>query len=313
LRGDGAGRLGDPKKRKACSLIMGGGRHSKTIALLALSALAIIAFAGNSLLARAALADGAIEAGAFSVIRLASGALILLPLMGRKPSWSDMPAALALAIYVAGFSLAYLSLDAGIGALILFACVQATIVSIGYARGDRLSALGWSGLAMAFAGLLTLLAPGFVSGAQPIALASAGLMALAGMAWGAYTVMGRGTDDAAGSTARNFLIASVLVLPMLALDESQPSTDGIILAIVAGALTSGLGYVVWYKVAPQLSLGTVASAQLATPVVAALGGALLLAEPLGWRLLLGGALILGGIVLTLRKARATEEPEAKCS
>lgn len=284
---------------------------------MALSALAIFAFAGNSLLARAALADGAIEAGAFSVIRLASGALILLPLIGRKPSWSDLPAALALAVYVAGFSLAYLKLDAGTGALILFACVQATIVSIGYARGDRLSALGWSGLAMAFAGLLTLLAPGLVlgmaSGAQPIAFASAGLMALAGMAWGAYTVIGRGTDDAAGSTARNFLIASVLVLPMLALDESQPSADGIILAIVAGALTSGLGYVVWYKVAPQLSLGTVASVQLATPVVAALGGALLLAEPLGWRLLLGGALILGGIVLTLRKAKGAKVQEVRAS
>lgn len=268
--------------------------------LLVLAALAILAFAGNSLLARAALAQGAIEAGAFSAIRLASGALVLLPFLGKRPSSADLPGAIALAVYVAGFSLAYLSLDAGSGALILFACVQATILTIGFARGEALSVAGWLGLALALGGLAALLSPG----TQPIALGPAGLMAIAGIAWGVYTVIGRGTFDPTGSTARNFLIASILVAPMLVIDNAMPSPEGVAFAAITGALTSGLGYVVWYKVAPQLGLGTVASVQLATPVVAAIGGVVLLSEPIGWRLIVGGVMILSGIMLTLKKPKA---------
>ena len=269
-----------------------------------LAALAIAAFAGNSLLARAALADGAIEAGAFSAIRLAAGAIILLPFLGAKPSRADLPGATALAVYVAGFSLAYLSLGAGLGALILFSCVQATIMLTGFFRGERPSALGWVGLAIAMGGLALLLAPkGGSTGTDTISIAAAIMMGVAGIAWGAYTLIGRASGDPAGSTARNFLLAAPMVLPMLLLDSEMPSSHGVMLAVIAGALTSGLGYVIWYKVAPRLGLATVASVQLATPVVAAIGGVLLLSEPLSWPLVLGGALIVGGIVLTIHKPR----------
>ncbi|GMN03507.1 DMT family transporter [Erythrobacter sp. MTPC3] len=264
-----------------------------------LASFAIAAFAGNSLIARAALADGAIEAGAFSAIRLAAGAIVLLPFLGRFPDKRDFPGAVSLAVYVGGFSLAYLSLDAGTGALILFACVQATILTVGYTRGGALNRLGWTGFAMAMAGLLVLLAPG----GEAVELLPTIMMGVAGAAWGAYTLIGRVGGDPAGSTARNFLLASPLVLPMLLIDTALPSMHGILLAIIAGALTSGLGYVLWYKVTPRLGLGTTASVQLATPVVAAIGGIILLGEPLGWRLVAGGALIVAGIVLTIIKPK----------
>ncbi|MEP2735527.1 MAG: DMT family transporter [Erythrobacter sp.] len=270
------------------------------VSTVILASLAIAAFAGNSLLARAALVDGAIEAGAFSAIRLAAGALVLLPFLGAKPSRTDLPGAFALAVYVAGFSLAYLSLGAGIGALILFACVQATIIITGFVRGERLSLLGGAGLALAMGGLAVLLAPQTGS-AETVGIGPAMLMSAAGIAWGAYTLIGRGKSDPAGSTARNFLLAAPLVLPMLWLDSAMPSLYGVMLAVIAGALTSGLGYVIWYKVTPRLGLPTVASVQLATPVVAAIGGVLFLSEALSWRLALGGLLILGGIVLTIVK------------
>jgi len=269
------------------------------LATAVLAALAILAFAGNSLLARAALADGAIEAGAFSAIRLASGALILIPVLGQRPSRADAPGAIALAVYVAGFSLAYLELGAGVGALILFACVQTTILLVGVVRGAGPSLLGWAGLALAMAGVVLLLDP---QGGGATPLGPALLMAVAGIAWGAYTLIGRGKGDATGRTARNFLLATPLVLPMLVLDSAPPQAAGIVLAIIAGAITSGLGYVAWYKVTPRLGLTTVASVQLATPLVAALGGVLLLSEALDWPLVIGGAMILAGIVLTLRKA-----------
>lgn len=276
--------------------------------VIALAALAIAAFAGNSLIARAALADGEIEAGAYSAIRLASGALILLPVLGARPSTQDLPAAFALAIYVAGFSLAYLSLGAGIGAVILFGFVQATILGAGLVRGERMGATGWLGATLAIAGMVWLFAPWQSSASDSIVLPGA-LMAAAGIAWGAYTLIGRGSASnvggATGSTARAFLIASVLVAPMLAIDGQWPSASGVMLAVASGTITSGLGYIVWYKVAPQLGIGTVASVQLATPVAAALGAAVLLAEPLTWRLAIGGAVILIGIVLTLIKPSQT--------
>ena len=274
-------------------------RNSATT--LALVVLAILAFAGNSLLARAALADGAIDAGAFSAIRLASGSLVLFWLTGARPRRKDVPGAVSLAVYVGGFSLAYLSLGAGAGALILFACVQVTIIAIGYWNGEGLSRAGWIGLALAMLGLTILLLPGQLA----VAVWPAMLMALAGIAWGVYTVIGRGSGAAKESTTRNFLLATPMVLPMLLLDSFIPSWQGVGLAIVAGALTSGLGYVVWYTVAPKLRLGTVASVQLATPVVAALGGVLLLSEPFDLRMAAGAGLILAGIVLTMIKPRAS--------
>lgn len=267
-----------------------------------LAMIAIAAFAGNSLLARAALGAGAIEAGAFSTIRLAAGALVLLPFLGRRPKAKDLPGAISLAVYIAGFSIAYLSLGAGTGALILFACVQVTIIVVGYLRGEGPSVVGWAGMMLAIGGLVVLLAPaGDGVELAPTMLFPALMMGAAGAAWGAYTLIGRASDDAVGSTARNFLIAAPMMVPMLWLDSGWPNWYGVMLAVIAGALTSGLGYVIWYKVAPMMGLATIASVQLATPVVAAIGGVLLLSEPLDWRLGVGGVLILAGIVLTIIK------------
>lgn len=271
----------------------------------ALASLAIAAFAGNSLLARAALGDGAMGAAAFSAIRLLAGALILLPVIGRLPGRADWPGAMALAVYVAGFSFAYRTIPAGTGALILFAAVQATILLVGHARGEALTRTGWAGLILATAGLVTLLAPGNAT----VNPAAGALMALSGAAWGVYTLIGRDAGNATGRTARSFLLAAPLMLPLLILETSSgvppvvPSPFAMLLAVVSGAVTSGLGYVVWYKVIPRLGLATVASVQLATPVVAAVGGAIWLAEPLGWRIVIGGGLVLGGIMLTLAKPR----------
>lgn len=276
------------------------------IATLTLASLAIAAFAGNSLIARAALADGAMGAGAFSAIRLTAGALVLLPMIGRRPVRADWPGALALAAYVAAFSFAYLGIAAGSGALILFAAVQVTILLAGTARGEALTLPAWIGLGLAMTGLVLLLAPG----GEAVDPQAAALMAVAGIAWGIYTLIGRGSGDATGRTARSFLLAAPLMLPLLWWDwvggaaPLAASRGGALLAVASGAVTSGLGYIVWYKVIPRLGLASVASVQLATPVVAALGGVLLLSEPLGWRLLGGGGLILVGIVLTLSKPRS---------
>lgn len=273
--------------------------------VIVLAALAITAFAGNSLLARAALADGAIDAGAYSAIRLASGALILLPFLSARPSRADLPGALALAAYVVGFSLAYLELGAGLGALILFGFVQATIILFGLFKGETIGARGGLGIVLALAGLVWVLEPWRATSSEAATLLPSLLMAAAGMAWGAYTLIGRGSAQrpggAMGSTARYFLIASFLVAPMLAWDSAWPSWQGVLLAVTSGTITSALGYVVWYKVAPQLGLATVACVQLATPVAAALGGVAFLAETLTLQVIAGGGLILLGIVLTLRK------------
>jgi len=273
--------------------------------VIALAALAIAAFAGNSLLARAALADGAIDAGAYSAIRLASGAIILLPFLSARPSRADLPGAFALAVYVAGFSLAYLELGAALGALILFGFVQATIVFYGLLKGENISARSGLGIVLALAGLIWVLEPWRATTSEATYLLPSLLMAGAGIAWGAYTLIGRGSalrpGGASGSTARAFLIASFLVAPMLAWDSALPSWQGILLAIASGTITSGLGYVVWYKVAPQLGLATVACVQLATPVAAALGGVVFLAEVLTAQVIAGGSLILMGIILTLKK------------
>ena len=275
---------------------------SALITTVLLASIAIIAFAGNSLFARAALADGEMGAGAYSAIRLAAGAAILLPVLGGLPRRADWPGAIALAVYVGGFSLAYQALDAATGALILFGFVQATILLTGVARGESPDTRGWLGLLLAMAGVAYLLAPsGATNGPWPGNLMAGVLMAGAGAAWGAYTLIGRGAGNPARRTARSFLLATPLVLPMLLFDQAAPSTFGITMAVLSGALTSGLGYVAWYAVAPRLGLATVASVQLATPVVAAFGGALLLAEPLTMELAIAAGLILGGIVLTIRR------------
>lgn len=270
---------------------------SEALRTLVLAVAAIAAFAGNSLLARAAIGSGAIDAGAYSLIRLAAGAAILIPFLRGCPRLGDMPGALSLLVYAAAFAFAYRLLPAGTGALILFACVQATILLVGIAKGERPSPAAYAGLVLALGGVAWLLAPS----ADPADPAAAMLMAAAGIAWGIYTLLGRGISDPARSTAANFLLAAPFALPLLALDGSPATTHGIVLAVVAGAITSGLGYVVWYAVAPRLGLATVAAVQLATPVATAMAAAPLLAEPLTLRLAMAAALVLGGILLTMRR------------
>ena len=262
---------------------------------------AIIAFAGNSLLTRAALGNDLIAPGAFSAIRLTAGAIILLPwLLRGGPRRVDMRQALALLIYVVAFSFAYRALNAGTGAMILFASVQAIIILSAWSAGQHLRGIEITGMALALLGMIVLL--GMVGGTVPFVPALT--MAGAGCAWGLYTIMGRGTDDPARSTAGNFLIAAVVAAPIPLIEGGTAMTlTGMTLAIVAGALTSGLGYVIWYSVVPHLRHATIGAAQLATPVMAAIGGALFLGETLTWRLAVAAALILGGIALTLKQRR----------
>ncbi|HEX2010009.1 MAG TPA: EamA family transporter [Roseateles sp.] len=269
--------------------------------LLSLSTAALLAFAANSLLCRLALQRASIDPASFTSLRLAAGALVLaLIVWQRRPVAAvapDWPAALMLWTYMACFSFAYLSLSAGSGALILFAAVQLTMFGAGLRAGERFAPAAWAGLALALAGLLYLVAPGLA--APPPGAAA--LMALAGLAWGVYSLRGRKAGDALGASAGNFLRALplALLLSLMAASSRHLQGEGIILALVSGGLTSGLGYVLWYAALPGLSAMRAATLQLAVPPLAALGGVLLLGEALSLRLLLASAAILGGIALAL--------------
>lgn len=276
-------------------------------ALLFLTGFALLAFAGNSLLTRAALSQALIGAGAFAIIRLACGALMLIAANGFAwqrvlPGPKDGPAIFALLIYMGCFSFAYKALGAANGALILFASVQISMAAIAAARGEPLGLRQSAGLALAFGGLTWLLAPGI--SAPPVLPAA--LMAAAGTAWGVYTLLGRAASDALAVNARNFLGAAPLGLALLGLEPSvMPSAAGIGLAIAAGALTSGLGYAIWYRALPHLSSATAGTVQLLVPVLTAAGAGFWLGEQLSARLLVACVAILSGIALTLRFQKRT--------
>ncbi|AOX99426.1 DMT family transporter [Jeongeupia sp. USM3] len=266
-----------------------------------LTALAMLAFAGNSILCRLALRDAAIDAASFTVIRLVSGALVLwlIVLIRGGRAAGNWRSALALLAYAAMFSFAYLGLTAATGALLLFAAVQATMVGVGWWGGERMNGGQCSGLAMAMAGLVVLLLPG-LSAPPP---ASAALMVGAGMAWGVYSLRGRGSTDPLGETAGNFARAVPLALPLLAWSVRPAGLDGVVFAVLSGALASGCGYAVWYAALRGLSASGAAAVQLSVPVIVAAAGVLLLGEPLSLRLVLASAAILGGIALVLRAKR----------
>mgnify|MGYP000955662932 CR=1 FL=1 len=281
--------------------------HSPLRRTILLTAIAMLAFAGNSLLCRLALAGGHIDPAGFTLIRLASGAVMLAVLAGfgrsaRRLSGS-WPAAAALLAYAAAFSFAYVQLPAGTGAFLLFAAVQATMIAAGLARGERLTGLQWLGSALALAGLAILAAPG-ADAPPPL---SALLMIISGVAWGAYSLLGRGTVDALGATAGNFLralpLAMVVLLPGL-LSIPLPGMIGVICAVLSGALASGVGYAIWYAALPGLTPAQGASVQLSVPVITAIIGAAALAEPVTWRLGLSSVTILGGIALVIGMRRA---------
>jgi len=273
-----------------------------TARTLLLTTLAMLAFAGNSLLCRVALRDTGIDPTSFSALRLLAGALVLglLLRLRRGPSTvtGDWRGAVALFVYAAAFSYAYVNLDAGTGALLLFASVQLSMIAWGLFKGERLSPMQTLGSALALAGLVGLLLPG--ASTTP-AIAASLLMILSGIAWGAYSLLGRGSSDPLAATAGSFIrampIAAVLCLaafPSLAWDR-----PGVIYALLSGGLTSGVGYAIWYAVLPRLAATQAASIQLSVPLLTALAGSLLLSEPLTGRLLVAGLTILGGIVLVL--------------
>ncbi|GGO80728.1 hypothetical protein GCM10011348_18070 [Marinobacterium nitratireducens] len=271
-----------------------------------LTALALLAFAANSIFCRLGLHAGAIDAASFTAIRLLSGALMLLLLLSLRQrrrsarlslAWHPV-AAFCLFAYAILFSLAYLQLATGTGALILFGAVQLTMIGWGMLRGSRPSRPEWLGIALAAAGLLYLLLPGAT--APP--LLPAGAMALAGVAWGAYTLLGRGTRDALAGTTANFVLALPpgLLALWLMVDDAHLAPAGVAYAVASGAFASGCGYAIWYRVLPALAPTAAATLQLSVPVLAALGGVALLAEPLHLRLVLAGTLVLGGIALVIR-------------
>lgn len=273
---------------------------------LVLTALAMVAFAANSVLCRLALREGAIDAASFTAVRLVSGAVALgLILLLRDRSVKAMAAqgnqgsALALFVYAAGFSLAYVELATGTGALLLFGAVQATMIGIGLYRGERLAPLQWLGLMLALAGLVALMLPGAT--APP--LAAAALMLVAGGAWGVYSLRGKGAADATAVTAGNFLRALIWLLPLalFAWPAQWPQGAGLVYAVLSGALASGAGYAIWYLALRGLVSSTAATVQLSVPVLAALAGVLWLDEAFTLRLLLASAAILGGIALVIRR------------
>ena len=273
--------------------------------LLALSALVMVAFAANSLLNRWAVGGGLIGALPFALIRVASGALVLGLLARARPTRAALKSALWLTLYLVGFSMAYTALDAGVGALILFAGVQVTMLAGAALAGEPQPPRRLLGAGVALLGLAALLWPGTqaVPAPQP-----ALLMGAAALGWGLYSLAGRGVAAPLKATAANFLLATPMVAlatlatgPDLTLPPAQPL--GMALAAVAGAVTSGLGYALWYAVLPQLGAARAAVAQLTVPVIAIAAGALLLGERLGPAALAASAVVLAGVALATLPAR----------
>jgi drug/metabolite transporter (DMT)-like permease len=262
----------------------------------------MIAFASNSLLCRLALKHTSIDAATFTLDRIVTGAIALwlvMKIRGRA-NWKaagNWPSALALYIYAAAFSFAYISLSAGTGALLLFGAVQATMIFWGLRRGERLRAIQIFGLTAAIGGLIILVFPGL--SAPP--LIGSILMLSAGVAWGIYSLRGKGEKNPASATAGNFLRAVPFagLLSVIMMRQHHFDSLGALYAVISGAITSGLGYVIWYSALPGLKATSAATVQLSVPVLTATGGILLLGEPITLRYLLASIAILGGITLVV--------------
>lgn len=277
-------------------------------ALLATTALVMAAFAANSVLARLALAGGHADALAFTAVRLAAGAAVLGGLVAARRTRlaGDAAGATALLVYAAAFSVAYLALPTGTGALVLFGSVQLTMIGWGWVRGERLRPVQALGLALALGGLGVLVAPGL--GAPPPGPAA--LMVAAGVAWGIYSLRGRGATDPTAATAGHFVraapVAGLLAFAAAATGHAAMDASGAALAVASGALTSGLGYAAWYAVLPRLRATTAAVVQLSVPVLAALGGVAFVGEAPTVRLAAASVATLGGIALVVAQRRAPD-------
>lgn len=279
-----------------------------------LTAITLIAFAANSLLTRGALGHGLIDAPAFTLIRLATGALMLAALIRLRPrSTNGAPGLQArgdqgtwssgfwLAGYAVGFTLAYVRIGASVGALLLFGAVQVTMIGVGVARGERPLGRDWIGLALAMAGLAWLTLPG-ASAPDPI---GALLMIAAGACWGAYSIAGRQSRSPLAATGGNFWRATILAALALGwlVEPDRMTTPGFWLAAASGALASGLGYTLWYSVLPSLGAWRAALVQLPVPVLTGLGAAVFLGESITSRLMVAGGLVGAGVWLSLQQQR----------
>ena len=277
-----------------------------SVKIFLLTALAMVAFAGNSLLCRQALKQTTIDAATFTFVRIVSGAVCLWIIVqlrkrsvAKAGSW---PSALALFGYAALFSFAYLRLTAGTGALLLFGAVQATMIFWALRKGEQLRGLQVAGLFLAIAGLVTLVFPGL--SAPP--LSAAALMLGAGIAWGIYSLRGKGSGDPLRATAGNFLRAMpmAVLLSVVMLRSASLDPAGICYAVISGALASGVGYAIWYTALPALKASAAATVQLSVPVLAAAGGIAFLSEPITLRFVLASIAVLGGIALVIVERRA---------
>lgn len=290
--------------------------------IFGLTLLAMVAFAGNSLLCRLALKHTTIDAASFTAVRLISASVTLCLLAGGlRGSWrggGNWPSAFALFAYAAGFSFAYISLPAATGALLLFGAVQATMIGYGVWAGERLLPPQIAGLVFALCGLVALVLPGLAAPPPGSAL----LMVGAGVAWGVYSLRGKASPSGTGSpgagspiavTAGNFLRTVPLTLGLSLLTAGSVSLDGtgIWYGVMSGALTSGVGYAIWYRVLPALKGASAATVQLSVPVIAAAGGVVFIGEPVSLRLVLASIAILAGIALViLNKRKLTPEQMA---
>lgn len=283
----------------------------------ALTAAAMAAFAANSLLCRLALGQEQIDAASFTSIRVGAGAVTLcLILLARSKRLAlapmDWRGVAGLAAYMVLFSFAYISLNAGVGALILFGAVQLTMFIVALRAGERFVVAQWFGLALAVAGLVYLVSPGLAA-PDPV---GAVLMAGAGVAWGAYSLVGRGAADPLAATTTNFLytLPLALAVSLVTLGGVSLSGSGVALAVASGALASGCGYVIWYAALRGLSASRAAVVQLSVPVIAAAGAAAFLAEPITLRLVLASVATLGGVGIVLAQRSApTAAPQRTSS
>jgi drug/metabolite transporter (DMT)-like permease len=277
--------------------------HPSRATIASTTVVALIAFAANSVLCRMALLDGNIDAASFTVVRIVSGAVTLAilvairnpSLLRVRPNWA---AGSALLTYMVLFSLAYIALGAGTGALVLFGFVQLTMMSTALLQKEPFPPLAWLGLAVAVIGVVYLVRPGSEA---PDAFASL-QMAGAGIAWGAYSVIGRGSKNPLQDTASNFLLCVpfALILMVLFWQDQVLTNKGLGLAIASGALASGCGYAIWFRTLPHLTTAQASILQLSVPVIASVGGVMFLAESITSRLVIASVLVLGGIALVLR-------------
>ena len=281
--------------------------NSFLIKTILFTGLALIAFAANSVLCRLALGESAIDASTFTIVRLLAGAIVLTVIMriskiksnsntnsSTKGSW---PASIALFIYGLTFSFAYVTLDTATGALILFGSVQITMILMSIFSGNRLHISEWFGMAIAFTGFVYLILPGVTT---PSVIGFL-LMTVSGIAWGIYTLKGRGSKNPIMDTAFNFLrtMPFVIILAIVTFKYAHYSSEGILLAVLSGSIASGIGYMIWYSALSGLSVTQAAVLQLLVPVIAAVGGIIFFSESISFRLTVSSAMILGGILMVV--------------